>query len=79
MLIVAFFYRSVYTILGGYITATLAPEKPMRLVYILAGFGTIGGIVGVIAGWNLSAHWYPIAILISAIPCTVFGGKLKVR
>src|SRR5262245_36226102 len=68
MLALALTYRTVYTVLGGFVTAWLAPERPMRLVHILAVLGTIGGVAGVVAGWNLSAHWYPIALAVLAYP-----------
>ena len=79
MLLVALAYRCVYTVAGGYVTASLAPEKPMRLVIILAVIGLAGGAAGVIVGWNMSHHWYPISIFLSAFPCTWLGGKLKLR
>lgn len=76
MLALALFYRTVYTILGGYMTATLAPGRPMRHVYVLGFLGTLGGIAGVVAGWNLSDHWYPIALAVLAFPSVWFGGWL---
>ena len=79
MLLLAFIYRSVYTVLGGYVTAMLAPEKPASLVTILGVIGTLAGIGGVVAGWNLSAHWYPIALAITAFPLVWLGGMLKKR
>ena len=77
MLVVAFIYRSIYTILGGYITARLAPNRPMRHAIILGIVGIAAGLVGVVVGWNLSEHWYPIALVVFALPCTWLGGKLK--
>jgi len=49
---------------GGYVTAALAPNNPMRHV-------------GVFVAWHLSRHWYPIALVVTALPCTWLGGKLK--
>lgn len=77
MLLLAFAYRSAYTVLGGYVTARLAPENPKQLVTILGIIGTLAGIGGVVAGWNLSAHWYPIALAVTAFPLVWFGGSLK--
>lgn len=79
MLALALAYRTVFTIAGGYVAAWLSPQNPMRNVWILALLGQIGGIMGVVAGWNLSAHWYPIAIAVLAIPSVLFGGWLKTR
>jgi hypothetical protein len=79
MLAFALLYRTIYTVLGGYVTAWLAPQNPMKHVWILAIFGQIGGIMGVVAGWNLSAHWYPIALAVLAIPSVWLGGWLRTR
>lgn len=77
MLALALLYRCVYAVIGGYITALLAPIDSMRHVILLGIIGTFLSIIGVIVGWNLSAHWYPIALVITALPCTYLGGKLK--
>lgn len=79
MLALALFYRTLYTILGGYVTAWLAPQNAMKHVWVLAIIGQIGGIAGVFAGWNLSAKWYPIALAVLAIPSVWFGGYLRTR
>lgn len=79
MLVFALIYRIIYTILGGYVTALLAPSNKMTRVWILAGIGQLGGIAGVIVGWNLSAHWYPIMIAVTAIPAVVLGGWLRTK
>jgi hypothetical protein len=78
MLVLAFVYRSIYTVAGGYVTAMLAPaESRMKLVKILGIVGTIAGVLGVIVGWDLSDHWYPIALAVTAFPLVYWGGKLK--
>jgi hypothetical protein len=78
-LVIALIYRTVYTVLGGFVTAWLAPHNPMKHVWVLAVIGQVGGIAGVYAGWGLSAHWYPIALAVLAIPSVWFGGWLKTR
>jgi len=79
MMVLAFAYRSVYTIAGGYVTASLAPQNPMRHVVILGCIGTAAGIAGVFIGWNLSDHWYPIALAATGFLFTWVGGKIKTR
>jgi hypothetical protein len=44
MLALALFYRTVYTVAGGYVTAKLAPANPMRHVMILGVIGTLAGM-----------------------------------
>ena len=79
MLVLAFAYRSLYAVVGGYVTAWLASANPMKLVRILGVLGTIGGMAGVVMGWNLSHHWYPIALAVTAFPLVWYGGTLYVR
>jgi hypothetical protein len=71
----ALIYRCVYSTLGAYITAWLAPRNPLRHVGIFAliGFalGTAGAIVTI--PLNLGPAWYPILLAISALPCAWLG------
>jgi hypothetical protein len=62
----ALFYRSVYAIVGGYVTALLAPSRPMRLVTILGIVGTVLAVAGVFANLNNSNLWYPVGLVITA-------------
>jgi hypothetical protein len=77
MLVLALVYRCIYTVAGGYVTAALAPGNAMRHVMILAYIGIGMSIIGIIVGWNPSAHWYPIALAITSLPCVWLGGKLR--
>ncbi len=79
MLALALAYRSVYTVAGGFVTAQLSPFNPMKHVKVLASIGAAAGIAGVILGWNLSQHWYPIAIAVTGFPLTWFGGIVKIQ
>lgn len=74
VLVLAFVYRSVYTVLGGYATARCAPGNARVLVIVLGVLGTLAGAVGAVVGWHLSAHWYPIALTVTAFPLVWLGG-----
>ena len=76
--LLALAYRCVYTVAGGTITAWLAPRNPMRHVLVLALVGFAAGLAGAIATirMNLGPAWYPIALVVTALPCTWFGGVL---
>ena len=71
-------YRILYTILGGYITARLAPRSPMRHVAVLGTIGFIAASAGAIGTMNLNLgpHWYPIALAVTGFPCVWIGGLL---
>jgi hypothetical protein len=75
-------YRLVYTVLGGFITARLAPRSPMRHVNVLGLIGLLAGTAGAVAAItaaNLGPNWYPIAIAVTAYPLTWLGGRLGVQ
>ena len=81
MVVTATIYRSIYTIGGGYITAALAPDPPMRYVWIL---GIIGLVISTLAAMatipmKLGPAWYPIALAVLALPCVWLGGRLRTR
>jgi hypothetical protein len=71
-------YRIVISIGAAWLTARLAPQKPMKHALALGVVGTILGIVGVVAAWNLGLgpRWYPIALAVLALPQCWAGGKL---
>jgi len=82
LFVLALSYRIVFTVLGGWITARLAPQAPMRHVTVLAIIGLIGGAAGVALAMgrsDLGPLWYPFAILLTAYPCTWLGGVLGAR
>src|SRR6185436_10703547 len=45
-------YRLIYTILAGYITARLAPDRPMAHVWVLGVLGLLAAVAGTLATWN---------------------------
>lgn len=79
MLVLALAYHLIYIVMGGYVTAKLAPQDPMKHVTILAVIGTIAGTIGFFVGWNMSEYWYPIALAVTAFPCILYGGTLQER
>ena len=74
-------YRIVYGVAGSYITARLAPDRPMQHALVGGAVGLVLSIVGAVATWNrvpsLGPHWYPLALVATALPCAWLGGKLR--
>jgi len=80
-LLLATAYRIIYGILGYYIMARLAPNRPM-LHALIGGFvGFAVCVAGAVLTWNggpaFGPHWYPLALVVTAIPCAWVGGKLR--
>ena len=81
MLWTAIAYRAVFSVIGCWITAKLAPRRPMLHAMILGAIGVVLSIVGVIVNINLDlgANWYPVALVIISLPCAWLGGKMATR
>src|SRR3954471_10564201 len=63
-------YRVVISIAGAYLTARLAPNRPLHHAMLLGYCGVVLGLVGAVATWNLGLgpHWYPVMLVVLAIP-----------
>jgi hypothetical protein len=76
--LLALSYRIVYAVLGSYIAARLAPRNPMRHALILGFIGlplSVAGAIVAIKG-NFGPAWYPIALVLTTLPCAWLGGVL---
>jgi hypothetical protein len=74
--LIALAYRCVYGVAGGFLTARLAPIHPLAHAIALGGIGVVASTAGAIAMWGVGPNWYPIALVISALPCSWWGAKL---
>jgi len=74
-------YRTLYATAGSYLTARLAPYRPMRHALIGGAIGFVLAIVGAVATWDkgLGPHWYPLALVATALPSAWLGGRLYSR
>ena len=79
MLLLAIVYRTVFMIIGGYITAQLSPGRPMVHVLILGIIGTVLGILGAITAWGIAPAWFLVFIILLGLPAVWLGGKVKLQ
>lgn len=82
LFLLATVYRTIYGVVGSYITARLAPDRPLQHALAGGAVGLVVSIVGAAVTWNrgpaLGPHWYPLALLVLAMPCAWAGGRLRV-
>ena len=73
-------YRTLYAIYTSWIVARLAPHSPVGHALTGAGIGMLIAAVGTIVTWNqnLGPHWYPITLVVLALPSGWLGGKFRV-
>jgi hypothetical protein len=74
--LLALSYRCVYAVFGSYLAARFAPRYPMRHALILGVIGFVLSLAGAMAAipLDLGPAWYPIAIVLTALPCAWLGG-----
>ena len=70
-------YRTIFGVLGAYITARLAPSRPMMHALIL---GAAAAAAGAIAMWDkmpaIGPKWYALVLIVLGLPTAWLGGKL---
>jgi uncharacterized membrane protein YeaQ/YmgE (transglycosylase-associated protein family) len=80
-LLLATFYRVIFGIVGSYVTARLAPNQPMQHALLGGLIGLLSSIIGAAVTWNggpaFGPHWYPLALVVTALPTAWLGGKLR--
>ena len=81
-LLLATIYRTIYGIAGSYLTARLAPYAPMGHAMIGGAIGFVLSLAGAISTWahpeKFGAHWYPVALVLLALPTAWAGGKIRI-
>lgn len=80
LLLLALLYRCVFTIAGGWATARLAPNRAIQHAAILGAVGIVAARIGALATWNagpqFGPHWYPVSLIVTALPAVWVGGRL---
>lgn len=74
--LIALSYRIVFTVIGCFITAWLAPCRPMLHALVLGGIGVVLATTGMIVMWGVGPVWYPIALILVTLPCAWMGGRM---
>jgi hypothetical protein len=78
---VATLYRIAYGILGCWLTARLAPDRPMKHALMLGFIGLAFSLAGLVAaqkqGPELGPLWYSLAIVAISLPCAWLGGRIR--
>lgn len=81
LLVLATIYRTLYGVAGSYLTARLAPHHPLQHALLGGLIGFVLSGAGAIATWNhpetFGEHWYPIALVVLALPTAWLGGTIR--
>jgi hypothetical protein len=79
LFLLAFAYRIAFGIGGSYLTARLAPDRPVQHALVLGVVGVVISAIGAIVMWDAGPAWYSLGILASALPTSWIGGQLRAR
>lgn len=80
-LLLALAYRCVYAVFGSWLAARLAPARPMRHALTLGALGLVVSLMGAVATipLALAPAWYPVSLVVTAMPCAWLGGFIQRR
>jgi hypothetical protein len=70
-------YRALYSLIGCYITARLAPSNPMKHALALGALGVILSALGSDVTSGKAPLWYDVILVVMALPIAWLGGKLQ--
>ena len=73
-------YRIVCSLLGGYLAARLATDRPVSHAMMLGAIGFVLSAIGTFATAGQSAAygpiWYSLLVTATALPCSFAGAKV---
>jgi hypothetical protein len=72
-------YRTLYGVLGSYLTARLAPDRPMQHALALGAVGVLIGIIGAAVMWDAGPAWYSLGVIAVTFPAAWAGARLCER
>lgn len=79
LILVVIGYRAVFSLMGCYLTAWLAPHHPMRHSLTLGGIGFVLSCIGATMAADLGPAWYGWTLAAISLPIAWLGGKLYER
>jgi hypothetical protein len=73
--------RMVDGVVASYVVARLAPDRPLKHALVFGLMGVLMSVAGLIGTWNkgpeFGPRWYPLALVLIALPCAWIGGSLR--
>ena len=79
ILLASILYVGLFAVVGCYVTARLAPRRPMAHALVLGLLGLLFSIGGTIAMWDSAPAWYHVVQLALVMPWAWLGGWLRER
>jgi drug/metabolite transporter (DMT)-like permease len=77
ILVLTIVYVAMFSIVGSYTTAHLAPKDPMKHSVALGILGLIFSTIGAVTMWSTAPIWYHVVSLALVMPYAWVGGRLR--
>jgi hypothetical protein len=72
-------YVAAFGILGCYVTARLAPSRPLFHALVLGGIALAMSIPVTVMAWNDTPAWFNVYNLLAVMPYAYIGGTIRER
>jgi hypothetical protein len=72
-------YVALFGILGCYVTARLAPSRPLLHALIMGGLALAMSIPVTLSVWNDAPAWFNVYNLLAVMPYAYIGGTIRER
>jgi hypothetical protein len=79
LLLLTQMYVFAFAVFGCWLTARLAPNRPLQHALVLGALGLAFNVVGTIARWDNAPAWYHVIALMLVMPAAWIGGRLRER
>jgi hypothetical protein len=76
---VTIFYASAFGVLSSYLTATLAPSRPVQHALTLGGIVFLFVVGGLVGSWHRAPAWFNIGFLAMVVISAWWGGVIRAR
>lgn len=70
-------YCLAYSVLGGYVAATIARRREVLHALVLGLLQLAFGTAATVANWETAPAWWHIALLALIVPANVAGGQWR--
>lgn len=77
LLLVVLAYRALYSLIGCYVAARLAPRNSMKHALAVGIIGVVVSILGSVAMSGKAPVWYDVVLIAMTLPIAWLGGKLQ--
>jgi hypothetical protein len=74
---ITLFYTALFGVVGGYVAARIAIQRPLLHAAILGGVMLGLSALSAVLLWSTAPPWYHLATLAAVLPAALIGGKIR--